>query len=131
MQRKECITAINEFAGESNGAIDYLFEAADANGDGIVVRSEVKEAFQSLSLLRSGKSRCTKSVDHSVQPARVFFPCTLVPRINVHVRLLIFEKNEALYALIKVLKILMATQKLKIGQNWLPCMIISPVRLLE
>ena len=40
---------------------------------------------------------------HSINlfPYGLFANSTLEPRINVHVRLLIFEKNVALYALIK------------------------------
>ena len=53
VQREECVAAVDEIVGESNGAIDYLFEAADANGDGIVIRSEVTDAFDSLAVLRS------------------------------------------------------------------------------
>ena len=52
VQRKGCIAVVSNIAGEINDDIDHLFEAADTNGDGIVVRSEVKEAFESLSLLR-------------------------------------------------------------------------------
>ena len=59
VQREDCIAAVDGIVGESNGDIDYLFEAADANGDGIVMRSEVSEAFQSLALQRSQKT-CEK-----------------------------------------------------------------------
>ena len=55
VQRVECVAAVDQIVGESNGAIDYLFEAADTNGDGIVMRSEVSEAFHSLALQRSQK----------------------------------------------------------------------------
>ena len=54
VQSKDCLTIIDQLVGESNGNIDDLFDAADTNGDGIVIRSEVSKAFQSLSLLRSG-----------------------------------------------------------------------------
>ena len=63
VQREECLTIVDHLAGESNGNIDDLFQVADTNGDGIVMRSEVSEAFKSLSLLRSGgsnpKPECT------------------------------------------------------------------------
>ena len=65
VQREECLTIVDHLAGESNGNIDDLFQVADTNGDGIVMRSEVSEAFQSLSLLRSGSpppsnAKCTR-----------------------------------------------------------------------
>ena len=58
VQGKACITAVDEFVGGSNGGnIDDLFEVADSNGDGIVMRSEVSDAFQALTLQRSSPSK--------------------------------------------------------------------------
>ena len=51
--KKDCASTIDLLAG-SNGNIDSLFQAVDIDGDGIVIRSEVNEAFQSLTQLRSG-----------------------------------------------------------------------------
>ena len=67
VQRKECLSIVEHLAGESNGNIDDLFEVADTNGDGIVMRSEVSEAFQFLSLLRSNsepKPECKMSTQN-------------------------------------------------------------------
>ena len=62
VQRKECITFADDLVGLGNNDVDELFEVADANGDGIVMRSEVGEVFQSLALQRTNDpyicSRC-------------------------------------------------------------------------
>ena len=56
VQRKGCITAVDQIVGGSNGSIDNLFKVADSNGDGIVMRSEVSDAFKALTLQRSSSS---------------------------------------------------------------------------
>ena len=48
VQREACLTIIDLLAGGRN--IDAIFKAADTNGDGIVMKSEVKEAMKSLHL---------------------------------------------------------------------------------
>ena len=48
VQKEACLTIIDLLAGGRN--IDAIFKAADTNGDGIVMKSEVKEAMKSLHL---------------------------------------------------------------------------------
>ena len=57
VQRMDCLEIIDHLAGASESNIDTIFKAADTNGDGIVMISEVSEAFQSLALLRK-KKKC-------------------------------------------------------------------------
>ena len=53
IQIKECFAITDQLVGLGNVKMDDLFVAADVNDDGIVMRSEVNEAFQSLALKRS------------------------------------------------------------------------------
>ena len=48
--------------GLGDNDIENLFEKVDANGDGIVMRFEVHEAFQDLARLESnmGRRKCTR-----------------------------------------------------------------------
>ena len=67
VQRKDCVTFVDQVVGLGNSDIIELFEAADTNGDGIVMRSELGEDFQSLALQRSGGSEsdeCHKNPDN-------------------------------------------------------------------
>ena len=66
VQKEECVTFADELVGLGNSDVDELFKAADANEDGIVLRSEVNEVFQSLALSRSGygsKQPCNHDMD--------------------------------------------------------------------
>ena len=74
VQRKACITAVDEIIGGSNGSIDDLFEAADSNGDGIVMRSEVSDAFKALTLQRSGKPTCETDTYESCSVMGIPYP---------------------------------------------------------
>ena len=53
VQREECLSFADQLVGLGDSNVDELFNAADANDDDIVMRSEVNEAFQSLALSRS------------------------------------------------------------------------------
>ena len=53
VQRKECVNMADELVGLGNTNLEELFEVADTNGDGIVMRSEIGEVFQSLALQRT------------------------------------------------------------------------------
>ena len=60
VQREACASTIDLWAG-SNGNIDSLFQAVDTDGDGIVMRDEVNEAFKSFALLnRASAPDCKK-----------------------------------------------------------------------
>ena len=60
VQREACASTIDLWAG-SNGNIDSLFQAVDTDGNGIVMRDEVNEAFKSFALLnRASAPDCKK-----------------------------------------------------------------------
>ena len=78
VKRNACVAAVNNIIGEESD-IDYLFESADANGDGIVMRSEVADNLRSLALLRSGgdkKEKCWTYGTPTYKGYRYFFKCS-------------------------------------------------------
>ena len=79
VQRKACITAVDQIVGVSKGGkIDKLFEATDSNGDGILIRSEVSDAFKALTLQRSSKPTCVTYYGKNDQTTK--FVCNGKPK---------------------------------------------------
>ena len=60
---KDCVTLADELAGVCEDGIENLFNEADTNGDGIVMRFEVTKVFQRLAQDRCGEVRPCKEGD--------------------------------------------------------------------
>ena len=55
VKRENCANLADQLVGMRNEEIEPFFEQVDANGDGIVMRYEVFEAFQALAREESGE----------------------------------------------------------------------------